>query len=797
MAFMPASAPPISSSRYGAASPVRGVAWTVLLLLAIPLLVWLVPSHKVSGVDVAPLSPALAAALAGTALWGWRALPAVALGALVAAFGWPLVRPDAAHWMAAATLVVQSAFGGMLLRRSGRADDTALDTVAALRRLVASAIACGVIGGLMLALGDLAWSSDPSLRPGMVGLARATADAASIVMLMPILMAGLSPYRSRWLQRRRTVALPLIAVGALLFAAFEVVEDRDRQQAQQRFERDAEIVLARTQTLLDAPLQALLAMQGAFAAAGGEMPTVRFDELARVWVRRSLGVESIGWIDVAATAGRAAPAGTSPEAGRTTQLRHVLGAPPLRSVAGSAQQESVLTLPALQPALARATAQRDPVVSPPLMLGAGIDARPGVVLLQNLPQPGTPGHLLAFATVLPDALVGPIIAARSDALRACLYDADPQLELRRLAGASGCELRTADDGRFVRETVFEFAGRRWAMRTSQPVRTSGGIWLFALPALGGGALLAVFLSGVTGQVQRVRAEARSRSDELRHELDGRARSQAAHDRSVHVLMDTVQIGMALIDTQGRILHVNAAFAEFAGAGPEALRHQSLDDILVDTEANAAGRFARLVAHAGDELQHQPMRLKHADAHDMPALVTLRVLRDDAGRATSAICAVHDLSENLRRRQVERVLGEFLDLSRSEGKTAASPRSSAAASAAPQRVLCIAADAGLADELRSALHDRPRIVMDRAEGGPQGLVSARTQSPALVLLDLDLPDADSLALMRTLTSEGIAVVALSRDLRPQRIEAAFAAGARGYLTLPPEPRELLAIIDDLL
>ena len=29
------------------------------------------------------------------------------------------------------------------------------------------------------------------------------------------------------------------------------------------------------------------------------------------------------------------------------------------------------------------------------------------------------------------------------------------------------------------------------------------------------------------------------------------------------------------------------------------------------------------------------------------------------------------------------------------------------------------------------------------------------------------------------------------------EAALAAGARAYLTLPPEPRELLAVIDDLL
>ena len=67
---------------------------------------------------------------------------------------------------------------------------------------------------------------------------------------------------------------------------------------------------------------------------------------------------------------------------------------------------------------------------------------------------------------------------------------------------------------------------------------------------------------------------------------------------------------------------------------------------------------------------------------------------------------------------------------------------------------------------------------------------------LVLLDLDVPDADGLALMRTLSAEGLPVIACSRDLRPQRIDQAFAAGARACLTLPPEPRQLLAAIDDL-
>ena len=525
-----------------------------MLALVLPLLSWITPQYEATGVSVAPLAPALAVALAGVSLWGWRALPAVALGALAAAFGWPIGAPDPFKLFEVLTLVMQAAFGGMLLRRSGRTDDSALDTLAALRRLIAAALACGIIGALMRVVADLVWSTDPTLRPGTLALVRATADAASVVLLMPVLMAVFSPLRERWRMRRRTVAVPLLVVAALMLVAFAAVEDRDRQQAQQRFERDAEVVYSRTQALLDAPVHALQAMQGAFNAAAGGLTSTQFDNLARVWVKRSLGMGSIGWLEAPTrpvAPGAAASPAPPPDEMRPLTLRHAIGAVPI----------SVLELPAVRQSVVRAIAQDEPVVSAPLALGTALDARSGVILLQNLPNGSASSAWLAFAVVSPDALVAPIVAARADALRACLYDTDSRLDRRRLAGAAGCETALPADHLFTRETAFVYAGRRWTLRTSQPVRTSGGVWLFALPALGGGALFAMLLSGMTGQVQRVRGEARSRTDELRHEIDERARTLAVHERTVHTLMDTVQIGMALIDPEGRIRRVNTALAE--------------------------------------------------------------------------------------------------------------------------------------------------------------------------------------------------------------------------------------------
>ena len=161
---------------------------------------------------------------------------------------------------------------------------------------------------------------------------------------------------------------------------------------------------------------------------------------------------------------------------------------------------------------------------------------------------------------------------------------------------------------------------------------------------------------------------------------------------------------------------------------------------------------------------------------------------------AAVCAVHDLSENLRRRQVEQVLGNVMELSR--GETRPGGLAPADAGRAAQRVLCISGESGLPDQLRTALHDRSHITVLCASGGPEGLLMARSQSPDCVLLDLDLPDADGLALMSRLSQEGLPVIALSHNLRPARIDEAFAAGARAYLTMPLEARELLAVLDDL-
>ena len=96
------------------------------------------PDYDASGIPIVPLSPALAVALGATCLLGWRALPALALAlAWIAVGGWPADHAGTAAWNAP-LLWAQAAFGGLLLRRSSRIDDLALDSTGSLQRLAAA-----------------------------------------------------------------------------------------------------------------------------------------------------------------------------------------------------------------------------------------------------------------------------------------------------------------------------------------------------------------------------------------------------------------------------------------------------------------------------------------------------------------------------------------------------------------------------------------------------------------------------------------------------------------------------------
>ena len=100
-----------------------------------------------------------------------------------------------------------------------------------------------------------------------------------------------------------------------------------------------------------------------------------------------------------------------------------------------------------------------------------------------------------------------------------------------------------------------------------------------------------------------------------------------------------------------------------------------------------------------------------------------------------------------------------------------------------------------------LAQRPQVEVIGAMQGRLGLELVREHRPALVLLDLHLPDLDGDHVLQRLRDDpetaAIPVVMVSADATPGQVRRLLAAGATAYLTKPLDVRELLRLIDDAL
>ena len=101
-------------------------------------------------------------------------------------------------------------------------------------------------------------------------------------------------------------------------------------------------------------------------------------------------------------------------------------------------------------------------------------------------------------------------------------------------------------------------------------------------------------------------------------------------------------------------------------------------------------------------------------------------------------------------------------------------------------------------LERILQRRPEVTLLTATDGRAGLELARVHQPALVLLDLNLPEMSGQEVLLRLRAEpetaAIPVVIVSGDATPANVDALKAAGATDYLTKPYHVKEVLAVID---
>jgi DNA-binding NarL/FixJ family response regulator len=116
--------------------------------------------------------------------------------------------------------------------------------------------------------------------------------------------------------------------------------------------------------------------------------------------------------------------------------------------------------------------------------------------------------------------------------------------------------------------------------------------------------------------------------------------------------------------------------------------------------------------------------------------------------------------------------------------------------APIRVLIVDDHPMVREGLRSMLEPAGCVVVGEAATGEHALQAVVALGPDVVLLDLELPDLDGLAVLERLKAlaPGVAVLVITMHDDPALVRRAIVSGASGYVLKGVGRRELLSALE---
>lgn len=118
----------------------------------------------------------------------------------------------------------------------------------------------------------------------------------------------------------------------------------------------------------------------------------------------------------------------------------------------------------------------------------------------------------------------------------------------------------------------------------------------------------------------------------------------------------------------------------------------------------------------------------------------------------------------------------------------------------QMILIIDDDEAMVETLSCRLIKQGYAIA-QAETGAEGIEMARRDRPALIVLDVRLPDTDGLSVCQKLADDPatahIPVIILSGMERPDIIRRSRAAGCQYFVRKPYDPNALLLLIESAI
>ena len=637
----------------------RAVLRAVALALLCGVLQWLLPRYALGGATLAPLSIVLGVAVAAAMSRGRWTVPA----ALVGVLGGCLLAGDTPAEAASTTAVIglQTLLAGWLMRHGRDTDLLQLDTWPRLQRFVLVAAPAAALAGVVA--GGLApWALDaaaavPLARPQWAAaVGRFIADVAGIIVTAPVLLCWLARPQAPWRPRRRVVAAPLVLLVAVMLPGFAEIARRDEGRLQSRFMVEGQARRVRVQQLLTDPVDVLMGLRGALAAGGSGVSGEQFDHLSTGWMARVNGLQATGWLEpsVGGTAGE-----------WLLRHRHAPKAGDQALPGARVDAEGRLTLaPALRQAIHQALAVEGPVVLATTTSGDDGTSAGGLLVLQSVPPAvgGRPGSAapsrLVFALLDANRLLAAALPEADDPnLRVCLTDAGTTTggRAKRLAGPVGCEADVLAIAARAQPYKLTLGERRFDLLVSEPPsadnRLFSSVWLLALPAVLGAAMLSALLLALTGRLRRIEDRVRERTAALQAEIDERRQAEArlaVSEQRFHAIFDNVNIGVTVVDPQGLIVEANPAFCTMMGCSAAELLQRPLSEISLPDVREDDGTAA---AVGGGQARRQ--RYLTTDGRVLQVAASLRTLYDAGGQPVATVAALQDLTQVLRLREAER------------------------------------------------------------------------------------------------------------------------------------------------
>ncbi len=103
-------------------------------------------------------------------------------------------------------------------------------------------------------------------------------------------------------------------------------------------------------------------------------------------------------------------------------------------------------------------------------------------------------------------------------------------------------------------------------------------------------------------------------------------------------------GMALVHPDGQVLQANRALAALLGCENSALASYRWRDLLHPDDAVTCAALAEDLRSGRNEQADTPIRLRHRDGHEVPALLRMSQVRNDAGAQHCLVMLVEDATQ---------------------------------------------------------------------------------------------------------------------------------------------------------